>query len=131
MLAGDVAGRTLDLDLAEKTFPGRGAGPDNRGFPGLLAAALAGKVAINETPGSEFILDKEFYIYVDALIRHYVHEEPVTPSLFTRSLLKFGANGRQERDPDFEREVLLHPRNYVIKRTMEHMGEGVFVGAKL
>src|SRR5262249_3717369 len=59
-----------------KTYP-KGHSLDGVGVPGLLDAIFEGKVASNVTAGTEFIGDKEFYMYVDDLIRFYLNEEPL------------------------------------------------------
>ncbi len=90
---------------------------------GLLQAILDGKVAANYAPGLDFIGDKEFNTYVDDLVRFYLHEEPILPSLPT---LKF--TGEQVIDQVFSGGRY---RNFVIKKVDGRGGDGIYIGPKL
>jgi uncharacterized circularly permuted ATP-grasp superfamily protein len=97
---------------------------------GLLNAMLTGKVATNYSPGVNFVEDKEFYVYVEDLIRHYFHEEPVLKNIPTERFAKTGSDGRIGVDRTLLARVFKNPENYVIKAVDGLGGDSVWVGAK-
>jgi hypothetical protein len=98
---------------------------------GLLNAIMAGKVATNYSPGVNFVGDKEFYVYVDDLVRHYLHEEPILKNIPTERFGKLGPNGKIEVDRDLLDRVFGNPEKYVVKAVDGRGGDSVWVGAKI
>lgn len=98
--------------------------------PGLVEAIVKGQVLANNTPGIDFINDKEFNMYVDDLIRHYLGEEPILQNLPARRLYKADAKGHRVVDEEVFRDLIDHQEKYVVKVVDGRGGEGVYVGAK-
>ena len=93
---------------------------------GINKSILKGRVAANYTPGTDFINDKQFYIFVEDLIRFYLKEEPILRNIPSGS---FGG-----RDGKVDKEkldaVLANFNNFVIKRVDGRGGDAVWVGPK-
>lgn len=129
----DAAGQ-LDLDalepLLESLSPGWNSKPT---LPGLMDALLAGTVATNHSPGVDFVGDKEFKGYVDGLIRHYLHQEPILPSVPVEGFTAPGPDGKPVLDgPKLERMFADQDyQRHVFKRVTGRAGDGVFIGPKL
>jgi len=88
------------------------------GVPGLMRAWRAGKVAIANAPGTGVADDKVIYTYVPALIRYYLHEEPIlanVPSYLCH-------------DPEQRAYVLDHLDQLVVKPANESGGYGMLMG---
>lgn len=100
---------------------------------GLTEAILKGKVASNYSPGVDFIGDKEFYVYVEGLIRKYLKEEPILQNIPTErfSLAHAGADGKPGVDTALMERVFSNPKDYVVKAVDGRGGNAVWVGAKL
>jgi uncharacterized circularly permuted ATP-grasp superfamily protein len=115
---------------------------------GLMKAIYRGQVASDYAPGMDFIGDKEFYVYVDDLIRHYLHQEPTVKNLPTRRMTGAPALG----DPTLGRPLKLSDKSpnpqlnhelfdelfggdayksYVFKIVDGRGGDGVWIGAKM
>lgn len=88
-----------------------------RGIPGLINAIFSRKVGTNYTPGADFVNDKEFYPYVEKLIRFYLKEEPLLKNIWTA---KMSEVDRQKIYDNFQ--------NYVIKAVDGRSGENLWVG---
>lgn len=102
------------------------------GFAGLSDAILKGKVASNITPGTEFISDKEFYVYVEKIIQHYLKEKPILRSIPTaRSPFKLAQDGIVISDEQVDAGLLRDQKRLVIKRVDGRGGKDVYVGAKV
>lgn len=102
-------------------------------LPGLNEAILQGKVATNYSPGLDFIGDKEFYTYVDDLVRHYLKEEPVVTNLATQRFMKPDASGVLKVDEELMDRLFKKGeyKNNVIKIVDGRGGDGVYIGPKL
>lgn len=98
---------------------------------GLNEAILKGKVATNYTPGLDFIGDKEFYVYVDDMVRHYLKEEPVLKNLPTERFGTMNANGSVSLNRELVDKVFSNPSRYVVKAVDGRGGDAVWVGAKI
>ncbi|OFZ55805.1 MAG: hypothetical protein A2428_16785 [Bdellovibrionales bacterium RIFOXYC1_FULL_54_43] len=100
---------------------------------GLTRVILEGKVATNYTPGVDFIGDKEFYTYVDDLVRHYLKEEPVVSNLSTRRMTKIAADGRSVINEELLEELFKKNgyRDHVFKIVDGRGGDGVWIGPKM
>lgn len=109
------AGYAVDSSIAQKN-------------KGLLDAILKGKVGTNYTPGVDFIGDKEFYVYVEELIRLYLHEEPIIKNIETQ---KFSENGSNRTNEILLKKVFDNLNEYVIKKVDGRGGDSVWVGPKV
>jgi len=95
-------------------------------IPGLTQAILDGKVSVNYTPGIDFIGDKQFYLYVEDLIRFYLGQEPIIRNIPTTSL----ANSRGQLDSKAYRQIMQDFSKFVVKKVDGRGGDGVWVGPK-
>lgn len=95
---------------------------------GLIAAALQGKVGLNYSPGVDFIGDKEFYLYVENMIRFYLHEEPILKNIPTERL---GEVGTDRLNSEVFDRVFSDLEKYVIKKVDGRGGDAVWVGPKI
>jgi uncharacterized circularly permuted ATP-grasp superfamily protein len=95
--------------------------PDSMlGVPGLMRAWRAGNVAIANAPGAGVADDKVVYAYVPELIRYYLDEDPVIPSVPTWLC----------HDDTHRSHVLANLEELVVKPANESGGYGVYVGSK-
>lgn len=96
------------------------------GVLGILDAYYKGKVALVNPPGVDFIGDKQFYMYVEDMIRFYLKEEPIITNLPT---LSFGDH------PELIEEVFdsecKNKNECVVKQVDGSGGSAVWVGAKI
>jgi uncharacterized circularly permuted ATP-grasp superfamily protein len=88
------------------------------GVAGLFNAFRAGNVALTNAVGTGVADDKAVYAYVPAIIRFYLTEEPVLPSIQTYVLSK----------PEDLAYVLEHLNELVIKAVGESGGYGMLIG---
>ncbi len=95
------------------------------GLKGLTKALKKGQLTITNSPGAEFIGDKEFYIYVDRLIEYYLNEKPILGNMPSGSFQKAGA-----LDNEALNEVFNNFEKYVVKVVDGRGGKGVYVGPK-
>lgn len=101
----------------------------NRLRDALVGEWLAGRVELSHTPGVGFLDSKVIYPFVDDMIRFYLNEEPILPSLPTRSFVD--ASGLNF-DPEAFREVSENLEQWVIKDVDPNSagGRGVLIGPK-
>jgi uncharacterized circularly permuted ATP-grasp superfamily protein len=95
---------------------------------GLIEASLQGKVGLNYAPGLDFIGDKEFYLYVENMIRFYLHEEPLLHNIPTK---RFGEVGTERLDSQVFDHVFANLSEFVIKKVDGRGGDSVWVGPKI
>lgn len=95
---------------------------------GLTEAILSGQVDSNYTPGVDFIGDKEFYLYVEELIRLYLHQEPILKNIPTR---RFSEGNSKRLDGKLYDEVFANLSKYVVKKVDGRGGDAVWVGPKI
>ena len=96
---------------------------------GLIKAILEQRVGANYTPGIDFIGDKEFYVYVENLIRFYLKQEPLLHNIPTK---KFSlAENSAKVDEALLASVFENLSKYVIKKVDGRGGNAVWVGPKL
>ena len=88
------------------------------GVPGIMRAWRAGNVAIVNAPGTGVADDKAVYPYVSDMIRYYLEEEPVLPSVPTWRCA----------DEFDRRHVLEHLADLVVKPSNEAGGYGIVIG---
>lgn len=101
------------------------------GMKGIFEAVTAGKIGMTNSPGMEFIGDKEFYIYVEEMIRFYLKEEPILKSMKTASFRTFDENGNEILDRLAFKEVEKNFNRYVVKGVDGRGGDAVWVGPKV
>lgn len=93
--------------------------PDSMlGVPGLLNAYRAGNVAIANAPGTGVADDKAIYAYVPDIIRYYLNEEVILPSVPTYLMSR-----EEER-----RKVIASIEKMVVKETALSGGYGMLIG---
>ena len=93
--------------------------PDSMlGVPGLLAAYLAGNVALVNAPGTGIADDKAIYSYMPEIVRYYTGEEASLQNVETWRC----------REPDALRYTLDHLGELVVKLVDGSGGYGMLVG---
>ena len=85
-----IDGRARGIDVVylrtdEDRFRGEDGAPTAVG-EALLAPAAAGRLAVVNAPGSGIADDKLVHAYVDELVRLYLDQEPLLPSIPSRPL---------------------------------------------
>jgi uncharacterized circularly permuted ATP-grasp superfamily protein len=88
------------------------------GVSGILSAYRKGNVAIVNAIGNGVADDKAVYVYVPAMIRYYLNEEPILKNVPTYHLGK----------PDEQKHVLANIDKMVVKKTNESGGYGMLMG---
>ncbi|AGP30695.1 circularly permuted type 2 ATP-grasp protein [Corynebacterium terpenotabidum] len=88
------------------------------GVAGLLSAQANGTVTIANAVGNGVADDKLVYTYLPALIRYYLHEEPLIPNVDTWRL----------EEPAAREEVLDRMDELVIKPVDGSGGKGIIMG---
>ncbi|MFZ4403249.1 MAG: circularly permuted type 2 ATP-grasp protein [Pseudobdellovibrionaceae bacterium] len=99
-----------------------------KAFKGLTEAIFSGKVKSNYSPGIDFIGDKEFYVYVESMIRFYLQEEPILKNIETDRLAD---DHTLKLNESLFFHVFKNIDQYVIKKVDGRGGDGVWVGPKL
>jgi len=111
----DVIYRRIDDDFLDPLV----FNPDSMlGVPGLLAAYLAGNVAIANAPGTGIADDKAIYSYMPEIVRYYTGEEARLPNVETWRC----------REPSALAYVLEHLHELVVKLVDGSGGYGMLVG---
>ncbi len=88
------------------------------GVSGILSAYRKGNVAIINAVGNGVADDKAVYVYVPAMIRYYLNEEPILKNVPTLHL----------SNPEEQRQVLTNINKMVVKKTNESGGYGMLMG---
>jgi uncharacterized circularly permuted ATP-grasp superfamily protein len=88
------------------------------GLGGLMSAYRKGNVAIVNAPGNGVADDKAIYVYVPAMIKYYLNEEPILKNVPTYHLAK----------PDEREYVFENLNKMVVKKTNESGGYGMLMG---
>jgi uncharacterized circularly permuted ATP-grasp superfamily protein len=88
------------------------------GVPGLLNAYRAGNIALANSIGTGVADDKALYAYVPAIIRYYLHEDPILPNVETYLL----------SDESQRNYTLEHLDSLVVKAVGESGGYGMLIG---
>jgi len=101
------------------------------GIDGFWKLYLDGKVGCVNGPGTESINDKQFYMYIEKLIRFYLHEEPILKNIETRSLAIYPVAGRARLNRRLLEKVMSHPELYVFKGVNGRGGNQVWIGPKM
>lgn len=100
-------------------------------FPGLTNAILKRHVGTNSYPGLEFINDKEFYTYVEELIRLYLGEDPILKNIETIRLYDIDAEGKVQPNLEKIERVFSEFDKWVVKVVDGRGGDDVYVGPKI
>lgn len=90
------------------------------GVPGLMRAWRAGNVTLANAPGTGVADDKAIYAYVPRLIRYYLDQDPILPSVPTYLC-------SDDKDRGY---VLANLGQLVIKPANESGGYGIVVGSQ-
>jgi len=88
------------------------------GVAGLMGAYRKGNVAIVNAIGNGVADDKAVYVYVPAMIRYYLNEEPILKNVPTYQL----------GNPDEKEYVFANINKMVVKKTNESGGYGMLMG---
>src|SRR5258708_11878262 len=88
------------------------------GIPGLLASYRMGRITLANAPGAGVADDKAIYAYVPSIIRYYLDEEPILPTI--RTYLPSA--------PDELQYILEHIGELVVKSVNESGGSGIVKG---
>lgn len=88
------------------------------GVPGLLASYRMGRVTLVNGPGAGVADDKAIYAYVPTIIRYYLDEDPILPTIKTYV-------GTLLEDLQY---ILEHIADLVVKSVNESGGYGMLVG---
>ncbi len=88
------------------------------GIPGLLASYRMGRVALANAPGAGVADDKAIYAYVPSIIRYYLNEDPILPTI--RTYLP--------SEPGELQFILEHIGELVVKSVNESGGYGMLIG---
>ncbi len=111
----DVIYRRIDDDFLDPEVFRRDS---MLGVPGLIEVMRSGRVAIANAPGTGVADDKLIYAYVPAMIRYYLHEEPIIDNVHTYLCSR----------PDELNYVLEHLDELVVKSVAEAGGYGMLIG---
>ncbi len=98
---------------------------------GLTQAILSGKLPSNYSPGVDFIGDKEFYVYVEKIVREYLGEEPILKNIPTERFGIPDSSGKIVADATLMERVFSNPKKYVIKAVDGRGGDSVWVGPNI
>ncbi len=113
----DVLYRRIDDDFLDPLV----FRPDSLlGVAGLTDAMRAGTVTVANGIGTGVADDKAVFAYTPAMIRYYLGEDPLLPTVETHLL----------RDPDVRKKVIRDLDQFVIKPTGASGGYGVLIGPK-
>jgi uncharacterized circularly permuted ATP-grasp superfamily protein len=88
------------------------------GVSGIMSAYRKGNVAIVNSIGNGVADDKAIYVYVPAMIKYYLNEEPILKNVPTYQLSNI----------DEQKYVLANMNKMVIKKTNESGGYGMLMG---
>lgn len=88
------------------------------GVPGIIDAYQKGNVAIVNAVGNGVADDKAIYAYVPAMIKYYLHEEPILHNVPTYDLM----------DLDVRKHVFDNIHSMVVKSTNQSGGYGMIMG---
>ena len=111
----DVIYRRIDDDFID---PLAFRADSTLGLPGVFNAYRGGNVVIANAPGTGIADDKAVYAYVPRLIRYYLSEEPIIPSVETFLC----------REPKSLSHVLANLDSLVVKAVGESGGYGMLIG---
>ncbi len=111
----DVIYRRVDDDFLD---PLEFNATSTLGVAGIMAAYRKGNINIVNAPGTGIADDKAIYVYVPAMIKYYLNEEPILKNIETYQLAK----------PDEYKHVVDNIRTMVIKKVDGSGGYGMLMG---
>ena len=111
----DVIYRRVDDDFLD---PLEFNATSTLGVAGIMAAYRKGNINIVNAPGTGIADDKAIYVYVPAMIKYYLNEEPILKNIETYQLAK----------PDEYKHVVDNIRTMVIKKVDGSGGYGMLRG---
>jgi len=111
----DVLYRRVDDDFLDPLYFRANSG---LGVPGLFDAYRSGNVTLANAVGTGVADDKAIYMYVPAMIRYYLGEEPVLDNVPT-----FDCSDGVQRE-----HVVANLESLVVKRTSASGGYGMLIG---
>ena len=88
------------------------------GVPGLMRVWKKGNVSLANAPGAGVADDKVIYTYVPEMIKYYLGEDPILPSVPS-----FMCSDKQQ-----QQYVLKNIQNLVVKPANESGGYGMYIG---
>ncbi len=100
-------------------------------IPKVYKAHTDGKVSVLGLDLHDMLGDKEMLQYVDDFVKFYLKEEPILPSLSTKSFRKVGPGNNAIFDKEFLDEVFSDLDQYVIKHTQGVQGNEVWIGKRM
>jgi uncharacterized circularly permuted ATP-grasp superfamily protein len=98
------------------------------GFPGFWDGYVRGKFGVDNGPGVEFVNDKQFYMYVESLIRFYLKEAPILRNLDTFSFADYDENGVPHLSEARFKKWRKNIDGFVTKPVNGRGGDGVQIG---
>ena len=102
----------------------------DQGIPGIIEQVRKGRIGMSNQPGLDFVGDKEFYIYLPALIEHYLGEKPILNNIESGVFYKVDSKGRVVLDEEALDKAFKDAKNRVIKGFDGRGGDAVWVGRK-
>jgi uncharacterized circularly permuted ATP-grasp superfamily protein len=111
----DVIYRRVDDDYLDPLLFNPGS---MLGVAGIMGAYRKGNVAIVNAVGNGVADDKAVYVYVPAMIKYYLNEEPILKNVPTYQL----------GNPDEKEYVFANINKMVVKKTNESGGYGMLMG---
>ncbi|MFN7728612.1 MAG: circularly permuted type 2 ATP-grasp protein [Bdellovibrio sp.] len=116
------------LDRSDYSNSLRSAVAQSPGGHGLIKAILERRVGSNYAPGLDFIGDKEFYTFVEDMIRYYLREEPILKNITTERFADPRSGGLNEV---LFQKIFSNLSKYVVKKVDGRGGDSVWVGPKM
>jgi uncharacterized circularly permuted ATP-grasp superfamily protein len=98
-----------------------------QGIRNIFELIKENKLNIVNPPGMEWVNNKEFYMYVENLIKYYLKEEPILKNLPTASFRIF-KRGEEVLDVKAIKEMIKNQDDYVIKAVNGRGGTQVWLG---
>jgi uncharacterized circularly permuted ATP-grasp superfamily protein len=89
-----------------------------------------GTLWTNFCPGIQFINDKIFGLYVDSMIREFLHEEPILKTISAKPFAQRHTDRTWKIDSKLLTTVRQNMDEFVIKEVDKDGGEGVWIGPK-
>ncbi len=115
LLPVDVIYRRIDDDFLD---PAVFRADSMLGVPGLVAAYRAGRVALANSIGTGVADDKVIYAYIPKVIKYYLDQDPILPSV----------NTYLASEPNDRKFILENMANLVVKSANEAGGYGMLIG---
>ena len=97
--------------------------------PSLRSALINGQAWTNFSPGTQFINDKIFGLFVDKMIRYLLKETPILSSIPAKSIAT-RTKGQWQLNNSIIKDLRKNKDDYVVKRVDQDCGTGVWIGQK-